>query len=214
MHKIYHVEILQSAVGNQFSDQALDQIISANLGQDSLLNLLKGHFHFDGNGYKKAYRYVEEQEAALLSSLADEDLPAAWAAFGRLTHSLQDFYAHTNYIELWRAENPDADLKNGQRVAPLVEHILDSKHLYAAWVYYPLEALTIFPALIPRLKKLLPADSHVNMNLDSPESGENFDFAMSAAIRRTQIACEEIFRTISEKLGQAAVQQFTGLNAT
>jgi len=214
MHKIYHVEILQSAVGNQFSDLALDQIISANLGQDSLLNLLKGHFHFDGNGYKKAYRYVEEQETALLSSLADEDLPAAWAAFGRLTHSLQDFYSHTNYIELWRAENPDVDLKNGQRVAPLVEHILDSEHLYAAWVYYPLEALTIFPALVPRLKKLLPADSHVNMNLDSPESGENFDFAMSAAIRRTQIACEEMLRTISEKLGQAAVQQFTGLNAT
>lgn len=210
MHKSYHAEIIRSAIGDAFSLEALDHIISTNLGQDSLLNLLKGHYHFDANAYRKAYRYVQKQDQVVLKCLAAGKITLCWATFGRLTHALQDFYAHTNYIKLRRAKNPAFNLSNGRRVDPIDAQILDSDTLYAARVYYPLEALTIFPELVPRLKRMLPADSHANMNLDSPDSGENFFFAMSAAIRRTEITCADICRRIADQLGVEALEKFTG----
>ena len=210
MHKIYHVELIRKAVGNAFTPQALEQIISANLGQDSLLNLLKGHYHFDANGYRGAYRYVRKQEAEIFRRLKKGSAPAARAAFGRLTHALQDFYAHTNYVAMWLAKNSDFDLENGVPVPPDDPDILESSQLKAARVYYPLEALTIFPKLVPHLKRILPADSHANMNVDSPASGRLFPFAMSAALRRTEIIFETTCSRIVDEFGDEMRLTFLG----
>src|SRR4030095_6091556 len=98
----YHIEILQKALGDIFSAAALTKIIEANVYQDRLTAQI-GHdeYHFDNNAFEKSYAYIEEQRALVISSLQASDAAAAWSAFGRLTHTVQDFYAHSNYIDLW-----------------------------------------------------------------------------------------------------------------
>ena len=100
----YHIEIMLASLGGRFSPRALSAIIQANLHQDRIAGQV-GHdeFHFDNNAFEKSYAYMEEQRALTLSSLQKGDAPSAWAAFGRMTHTAQDFYAHSNYVTLWVA---------------------------------------------------------------------------------------------------------------
>ena len=94
----YHREILQKALGERVSPRALEAITAANLNQDSLAGLLRPEFHFDDSQFDQSLAYVEECRAAGGRAV---DPAEAWAAFGRLTHSVQDFYAHSNYVQLW-----------------------------------------------------------------------------------------------------------------
>lgn len=98
----YHVEILQQSLGGRFSTTALTKIVGANVYQDRVSAQL-GHdeYHFDNNAFEKSYAYIEGQRSLIISSLQAGDASSAWSAFGRLTHTAQDFYAHTNYIDLW-----------------------------------------------------------------------------------------------------------------
>ena len=100
----YHIEMLHLALDDTFSPRALEKIIAANIHQDRPLGQI-GHdeYHFDNNAFDKSYAYIEEQRALTVSSLMAHHVPAAWAAFGRLTHTAHDFYAHSNYIDLWLA---------------------------------------------------------------------------------------------------------------
>jgi hypothetical protein len=208
MEKIYHEELTRSALDAVFSRGALDAIVTANLGQDSLLNLLKSRYHFDDNDFDGAFAYAEAQEAAVVAALRDKDQEAAWAAFGRLTHAAQDFYAHTNYVALWLEAHPDFDADAGLPVDPVDPKIVYSDALIAAHVYYPLEALTIFDGLVPALQRILPADSHANMNLDHPGRGDLFPLAMSAARARTQFSFGEISALIAAEMGADGLALF------
>ncbi len=102
MLRPFHIEIMHLALDDVFSPRALGKIIDANLHQDRLIAQI-GHeeYHFDSNAFDKSYAYMEEQRALTISSLMANDMLSAWSAFGRLTHSAQDFYAHSNYIDLW-----------------------------------------------------------------------------------------------------------------
>jgi len=104
----YHASITRKALSERFGPRALEAIVTANLGQDNLCGQI-GHdeYHFDNNAFEKSYAFIEKQQALTVSSLGDGDVPAAWAAFGRLTHTAQDFYAHTNYVDLWLARFTD-----------------------------------------------------------------------------------------------------------
>ena len=68
-----------------------------------------GHdeYHFDNNAFEKSYAYIEEQRALTISSLMANDVFSAWSAFGRLTHTVQDFYSHSNYVDLWLSRQPE-----------------------------------------------------------------------------------------------------------
>src|SRR5512133_1025838 len=97
-----HIDITRQALSERFSTVALGKIIEANVYQDRIAGQI-GHdeYHFDNNAFEKSYAYIEEQRALAISSLEANEVPSAWSAFGRLTHTAQDFYAHTNYIDLW-----------------------------------------------------------------------------------------------------------------
>jgi len=201
----YHAEILQRALAGTLSPAALAKIIDANVNQDRVSAQL-GHdeYHFDNNAFEKSYAYIEEQRSLVVSSLQGEDAPSAWFAFGRLTHTVQDFYAHSNYIDLWLALHT-----NGSRPAPLLVDpvepvILEAEVLRSGKLYYPLELFSFIKPLKPIVLPLLPRDSHAWMNLDSPEQGFKFDYVMQASIRRTVIEFE---RTVKE-LRQDRVKLF------
>ena len=183
-----HVAITRNALAGSFSDRALDIIIAANLRQDRLFALI-GHdeYHFDSNAFDQSYAYLEEQRALTVSYIETNDVPSAWSAFGKMLHAIQDFYAHSNYIDLWLSCQPDGALPTPSEVDPLDEDLIHTRALRSGRVYLPFEALYFVRAFRPLILRILPRDSHAWMNLDSPEQGPNFIYAFQAAVKRTKI---------------------------
>lgn len=198
MLKPIHAEITRLALGRTFSPRALDIIIAANRGQDTLRGQF-GHdeYHFDNNSFNKSRVYIDEQRSLIPVALDRTDGVSAWRAFGRLTHSSQDFYAHSNYIDLWLSFQPDGMQPAPAEVDPLDPDLLVSPALRSGKLYYPLEALTFVHRIKKYVVPLLPRDSHAWMNLDSAERGPLFEYAFLAAIKRTQYELDLVTRTLT-----------------
>jgi hypothetical protein len=188
--KSFHIEIMHLAFDEVFSARALEKMIEANVKQDWLPGQI-GHdeYHFDNNAFVKSYAYIEKQRALTVSALMTNDAPSAWSAFGRLTHTAQDFYAHSNYIDLWLSCRSDGAIPTLCDIHPLESDLVNSPALRSGKVYF-LEALTLILPLKPLIMPFLPRDSHAWMNLDSPERGPNFQYAFQAAVKRTMIEFE------------------------
>ena len=196
----YHASITRKALSAHFSPHALEAIIAANLGQDDLRGQI-GHdeYHFDNNAFEKSYAFIETQRALTVSSLQGEDLPAAWAAFGRLTHTAQDFYAHSNYVDLWLARCTDPTPPSPPEIAPLMDELVNSPELRSGKLYYPFEALSFVPFLKRFVVPLLPKDSHAWMNIDSPKRGKRFEYALEAALKRTRYEFDQTVAGLSSR---------------
>lgn len=205
----YHVQIINEALADCFSPRALSAIITANIRQDRPYGQF-GHdeYHVDNNSFEKSNDYIEEQRTLTVSSLKANDVHSAWSAFGRLTHTAQDFYAHTNYVALWLSRFDDGKhLPSGMPPAPHAPHEIDPvdltllkhPHLHSGKVYYPLELLYYVRPLRQYVLSRIPRDSHGWMNLDSPEQGFKFDYAMRAAIKRTKIEFDKTTLDFSEE---------------
>jgi hypothetical protein len=194
----YHIEMTQLALDDVFSSRALAEIIRANLRQDHLRGQI-GHpeYHFDHNAFENSYAFIEEQRGLIVSSLMANRVRSAWSAFGRLTHTVQDFYAHSNYIDLWLTRQAgDMTPANVDAMDP---DVLDSVALRSGKIYF-LELLTIIPPLKPLVMPLLPRDSHAWMNLDASERGPNFPYAFQGAVKRTKIEFERTTKELPEEL--------------
>ena len=204
----YHIEIMLASLGDRFSPRAMSVITYANVNQDRLGGQF-GHdeFHFDNNAFEKTYAYIEEQRGMVVSSLTSGVADPAWKAFGRFLHSVQDFYAHSNYITLWinrfNPSTPSAGqtaLPPPEKVDPMDPSLIQSPDLRSGKVYYPFELLYFPRATRAFALRHLPNDSHAWMNLDSPEQGFKFDYAMQAAIKRTAIEFEKTTEGFSEEM--------------
>ena len=130
---------------------------TANLGQDSLRYQF-GHdeFHFDNNALAKGRAYIENQRELILPALQQGDAAAARAAFGRLSHTAQDFYAHTNYVGLWLGSDPETSASSA--IDPLEPEILNNPGLHSGRLYYPQEVLYFIPFLRKFSLSILPPD--------------------------------------------------------
>jgi hypothetical protein len=192
----YHRAITTQALGEFFSPAAIETIVAANLGQDRLTGQF-GHdeYHFDQNAFQKSWSYVESNRRLIRPALQAGDRVSARRALGRLTHAVQDLYAHSNYVPLWLRRFPDGQWPAAEAIDPFDETLLAGPDLRSGKLYYPLEVLSFIPGLKKYVKPLLPHDSHAWMNLDSPESGSGFDYAMAAAVKRTRY---EYDRTVSD----------------
>jgi hypothetical protein len=197
----YHIEIMLTSLGDRFSPRAISAVINANIYQDGLSGLF-GHdeFHCDNNAFEKTYAYIEDQRALVGLSLKLSDANSAWSAFGRFLHSMQDFYAHSNYITLW------LDRFNGQtpppppEVDPVDMSLIQSPDLHSGKLYYPFELLYFMRSTKAFSLRYLPHNSHAWMNLDSPEQGFKFDYAVQAATKRTVIEFEKTMIGFSEEM--------------
>ena len=210
----YHRQIMQQAVGRRVSAPALAVMLQANLGQDSLSGLLREEFHFDSSRFADSLAYIEECRRAAAQAV---EPAAAWAAFGRLAHGAQDFYAHSNYVQLWSEQQTlipgeqdyeRAKLPPPAKMKALEPYLLNHPKLRSGRVYLPLEALWLFPAQQPLLKRLLPKDSHAWMNLDNPATGVLFPYALEAAVQRTVVEFEQTLALIVETQGDPAGRRF------
>jgi hypothetical protein len=125
---------------------------------------------------------------------------AARSAFGRLTHTVQDFYAHSNYIDLWLSLHTNGSRPAPSTVDPIDSAIIDSPGLRSGKIYYPLEIFSFIKIFKPLVLPMLPRDSHAWMNIDSPDQGFKFDYVMQASIQRTTIEYHKTTKNLPRDL--------------
>ncbi|MFN8461016.1 MAG: hypothetical protein U0X93_04505 [Anaerolineales bacterium] len=117
-----------------------------------------------------------------------------------MTHTVQDFYAHSNYVTLWLNRFDGKTPPPPVEIDPLDPSLIHSPSLRSGKTYPPLEYLYFVKRLRPHVLPLIPRDSHAWMNLDSPEQGFKFDYAMQAAIKRTRIEYEKTLKDLPKEL--------------
>lgn len=180
----YHRAITEQALRPHFDPAALTEIIHANLSQDAIrYQFGHDHFHYDNNAFAAGDAYIEEQRQTIIETLqSGRPASLARAAFGRLTHTAQDFYAHSNYTALWRERHPGA---MPDAIDPSLLEVMNDSRLTSGRIYPPLEYFSFIPLLAPLVIPLLPRDSHAWMNKDDP-SRPDFEYACAAAIKRTE----------------------------
>ena len=195
-----HEEMTREALGVKFSPRALEVIIAANRKQDALSGQI-GHdeFHFDNNAIDEGHRYIKEQRGYVLASLLSPGVLSAWVAFGRLTHTAQDFYAHTNYIPMWLDQHPGTP-PTPPEVDPVQKSLVESLSLHSGKIYFPLDVFYFVPFLRKFALAFLPSDSHGKMNLDSPKQGPRFEYARAAAVKRTVYEFEILEKILTPEM--------------
>ncbi len=196
-----HADITRRALQQTFSPHALDRIISSNVSLDGPLNQL-GHdeYHFDNNAFEKSRAYLEEQRSLIQPALQRGQVASAWSAFGRLTHTAQDFYAHSNYVDLWLACQPNGMVPAPSEIDPLDDALVDNPSLRSGKPYFPFGFLSFVPGLKRMVTRLLPRDSHAWMNLDSSARGPMFEYAFQAAVKRTKYEFNLVARSLTGDL--------------
>jgi hypothetical protein len=105
-----HEEITRQALG--FLDaKILDDIVDEHRYVDSAL-LLSSKWHFDNCVFKEATENINSQYDKVLGYLdpAKPDDFNATDEFGQLLHAVQDFYAHSNWVDMGRRDLIDAGL--------------------------------------------------------------------------------------------------------
>lgn len=203
MKTIIHLQIIEQALGRYFSPAALEELGLANIGQDALkYQVGHDHYHYDADAFEAGDAYCRSLRQETAASMAKGDMVGARVAFGKLTHTVQDLYAHSNYVELFHQMNPYA---KADEIEPLLPEILNHPGLISGKIYYPWEAVTFLPGLPSWVAGLFPADSHARMNKDNPAK-HLFEYALVAAIKRTSIEFDNITRDIPESVKLA----FTG----
>jgi hypothetical protein len=196
MNTKYHIEITRTALESHFSNKALERIIRANIRQDRVAYMLgHDHIHFDGSSFNAGFRYIADQEKLLFEHLALKKYHQAQEAFGRITHSWQDLYSHSNYVQLWRQKHAH---QPPEAIIPNDAEIINHPNFASGKNYGLIEFLAMVPVLTSLIIPRMPSDSHAKMNLDSPASGPNFYFAYWAAYKSTQTAYENLIEKLSK----------------
>ena len=182
-----HREVTREALNGRLSPRALEIVVAANIRQDALrYQIGYDQYHFDNNKFDASDRYVHEQRGYVLANLLTPVVAPAWVAFGKLTHTVQDFYSHTNYVSLWHSRYKDSTPPPPPEIDAVDGSLIRSRELCSGKVYYPLEILYFIPGFRRLALSILPRDSHAHMNLDSEKCGPLFAYARVAAVKRTQ----------------------------
>ena len=204
----YHRQMLNDVLSHHFNKVDLDIITRANLRQDWPRGQLHPEYHFDNSTFAESEAFIQQQRQIVLDALTVKNRETALAAFGRLLHTRQDFYAHANWVRLQVTQQGGIDdcLPEDIQICP---DPLAEKDLISGNASIPRWLLYRVPLLGPFVKRFyLPPDSHEAMNLDNPKQSPLFAYAMSAATRHTQLEFETLLAEIEEDGGETAVAYF------
>ncbi len=217
-----HERIVREALGEALGPRALRLVIRANKRSD--LHQLAPAYHFDSAPTPRALCDLWQRGLhAWLTRAVARAAPSgrearplecrrALADFGRATHAVADFYAHTNWIELAlaRGESPAP--------APLLAGFSDPAQLPAdlqSGYFHLRYGLTGCPRGGP------PAGfafCHAQLNKDSPQRGHGaersgradltyHDIAVQLAIASTRSAWDAVRAGIGTAQGDAALAE-------
>jgi len=208
----YHRQMLNNVLGAHFNLADLNSIIRANLHQDWPMGQLHPEYHFDSSTFAKAEAYIKQQRHIVLTSLRDRVRGDALAAFGRLTHTRQDFYAHSNWVSL-HVKQLGSTAHCQPEDMPLCLNPQFEPNLISGTASIPRYLLYRVPLLGSIVKRFyLPPDSHEAMNLDNPKQGPLFAYAMWAAAKHTQLEFKRLLAEIEEDGGETAVSYFLNVS--
>src|SRR5262249_39747027 len=86
----------------KFSDRAVKQIRDANKDTDCLSCQAQAEFHFDDESFAAGTARLTSLKASVISKItaSSPDGASARKDLGGALHTLQDFYAHSNWVEL------------------------------------------------------------------------------------------------------------------
>ena len=99
---LIHEQITKAALSGTLWDRhpSLSIVIIANQNQDNpITGQAKNEYHFDNCKFKESLDYIIAQRKLAIANAQNNPLESV-RAFGRLLHAVQDFYAHSNWIEL------------------------------------------------------------------------------------------------------------------
>lgn len=131
-----HEQITRAALvtgGPKISQESFTAIDNANMHQDIIdsTEFLDSKRHFDDCTFKEGLKHVDACYAAISKHLANADTNKTdWSfvlsKFGELLHPVQDFYSHSNYVELKLKANAalkpaQIPLVNWQSITPGVQ---------------------------------------------------------------------------------------------
>jgi len=195
METEYHIAVLTETIGSQVSARALQGVIAGNLGQDTGWNQFKPYVHFDNSLFSKGSAFMEEQHALIKQS---DNATEMWSAFGKLTHAAQDFYSHSNYVDLWLEANGGFEKTKPEDINGLDEKLLNDSRLVSGNFFWWRDTIYYIPLIKNFAKKhLVFPDSHEAMNLDVPECGAQFPYSILAAKQRTRAEYDRVMKTLS-----------------
>ena len=167
METQYHISVLTETIGSQISARALQMVIAGNLGQDMGWDQFKPHVHFDNSLFSDGLAFMEEQHAIITQS---DSANKMWSAFGKLTHAAQDFYSHSNYVDLWLKANGGFEKTKPEDINGLDEKLLNDSRLVSGNFFLWRDIIYYIPLIKNFAKKhLVFPDSHEAMNNDVPE---------------------------------------------
>ena len=182
----YHAALTEQACPDDPTIRAnLPTIVAANVATD--LNQFESALHFDNCTFDLGVQRIDD-----LWQLIQSDVEVnRYVTFGTMIHTVQDFYAHSNWVELQVAQSP----------VPVWDLVLTS--LPASIV-----SGTFF---LDSPKECGPgAPTHAQLNKDSPDSEEGqktvtsgpnqgktlFDLAFAAALDATRVQFARLQATI------------------
>lgn len=209
MKSKYHIEMTRDALEGDFSDKALQTILQANTWQDRPRNQFgRDYIHFDGSAFEAGYAYIARQKQAILDFLCSGKIKSAQKAFGQIIHTWQDFYSHSNYVQLWLKEHPNV---TPDEIEAADKTIINSPELFSGVNYGLIEFIVMLPLLSKWLYERMPEDSHAKNNMDDPKANPLFPYAITAATKRTYLLWQELHEEFKENhIPQSLINQFLG----
>lgn len=204
----YHIDITNEALGDSFNRVDLDAVIRANLSQDSLGNLFNPIVHFDNSRLAAGEAYVVRQRKLAVDAMSAGYRQEALSALGRLLHTRQDFYAHSNWVALWVERHGGLGSVDPAAIEICSDPTGDPDLITgrASTLLYLACRLPIVGRWVQANK--VPADSHEAMNLDSPERGPLFPYAINAATRHSRQELGLLLADLGRRAGPQVVRQF------
>jgi len=199
----------REALQGQFSESALKTILKANVWQDRPRNQFgRDYIHFDGSAFNAGYDYIAQLNQAIMDDLNNYRFKVAQKAFGQMIHTWQDFYSHSNYVQLWLKSHPGSI---PTEIEPADQVILSSPDLFSGVNYGLIEFITMLPLLSEWLYPHMPEDSHAKNNMDGPEANPLFPYAIAAATKRTILLWQELLDNLQKnQLPQTVIDRFCG----
>ncbi|MGI2904119.1 HET-C-related protein [Tolypothrix sp. VBCCA 56010] len=101
----------------KFTDYAINQIVNANKHTDDLPNQANSEMHFDGEDFAGGSKRVMDLKEKVISKVTTEEPESTSARndLGTALHTIQDFYAHSNWVELGHS-SPNINRKIGTEI--------------------------------------------------------------------------------------------------
>lgn len=101
----------------KFTDYAIDQIVKANKDTDDLPNQFNSEKHFDDEDFPGGSKRVMDLKERVISKVTAQEPESTSARndLGTALHTIQDFYAHSNWVELGHS-SPNINTKLGSEI--------------------------------------------------------------------------------------------------